>query len=144
MTPSGIVTTLFAGAVGATWSPRQQCGVAEEVSFGSGPQTYHISIGIAGGERLLELPHYLSSLGLLENASGVAEEHHHRQDCWDKGCRVAGHRCRWGLARHVRFRGRCNINFWIARKDIHNARGRTHIEARFICFIVRSTTQFPV
>ena len=36
---SGIVTALFTGAVGATGTPRQQCGVAEEVSFGSGPQT---------------------------------------------------------------------------------------------------------
>ena len=83
---------------------------------------------------LLKLPaenvcwncHIIYRLGCWNSTSGVAEEHHHRQDCWDNGSRVAGRHRRWGLVGHVRFRGRCII-IWIARKAIHNARGRTHI-----------------
>ena len=69
-TPSGIVTAaLYAGTVGATVLPRQQCGVAEEVSFGEGHRHHHLRIGIAGGERLLELPHHVA-LDCCNNASG--------------------------------------------------------------------------
>lgn len=39
MAPTGIVTALFAGAVRATGSPREEYGVVEEVAFGGGPQT---------------------------------------------------------------------------------------------------------
>ena len=45
------------------------------------------------------------------------------------------------LAGHVCFRGPCSINIWIARKDIRNTRGRNHITARFISFMVRGTTR---
>ena len=86
---------MFAGTVGATGSPRQKCGVTEEVSFGSEPQ---ISSSIYWN--------IINRLGCWNNASGVAEEHHHRQDCWDNGSRVAGRHRRWGLAGCVRFRSR--------------------------------------
>ena len=140
MTPSGIVTALFAGTVGVTGSPRQKCGVAEEVSFGSGPQPSSIYWNC---QRRTSAGKATSSiaLGCWNNASGVAEEHHHCQDCWDNGSQVAGQQCRWGLAGHVRFRGRCIIIIWVARNDIHNARRRTHITAIFSFFVVRSTTR---
>ena len=56
MIPSGIVTTLFAGTVGATGSPHQQqkIGVAGVVSFRTRP------------------PHHLQPLGLPGTSAGIA------------------------------------------------------------------------
>ena len=77
LTPSGTVTALFAGTVGVTGLPRQQCGLGEEVSFGSGPQISpsiywncqrRTSAGIATS---------FFALGFWNNASGKPEKHRH-------------------------------------------------------------------
>ena len=73
--PFRTVTALLAETVGATGLPRRQCGLAEEVSFGSGPQTSppiywncrrRTSSGIVAS---------FIALGFWNNAVGEPEKH---------------------------------------------------------------------